>query len=434
MSRPDTGRLTAAALSGAGHPPTFAVTLRDVDLPEDASAVAAEAPTTRFAATWRGPRREPTRRVHGGPPAGVGVVSERTLRGVAARIDERIPRPESFSSGLRGPRTAARIGMWLGITFTLAFATGLYSHASQLATPPVALPTGPTRLYQVTQALHVAAGTASIPLLLVKLWSVFPRLFVRPPRRARELVLHLLERGSIALLVGAAIFQLVTGLANSAQWYPWSFGFVGAHYALAWVAIGALGVHVAVKLPVIRRAFLDPVDDAPTAARASTAAPAAAPSCTPPGCRQRSPSSRPRPRRCRGCGGWPSSPCAPGRGRRASRSTAAPSPPGSPTSSPTRPGASGSSGRRRPSSSRSTTCAPWPSTRPCCRSRASRDGAPVASGAACRVRDVVALAGGGPTDDVVLRSMQTRGALPGEPAAGQLRAARRQPPRADPRR
>lgn len=53
MSRPDTGRLTAAALSGAGHPPTFAVTLRDVDLPEDARAVAAEAPTTRFAATWR---------------------------------------------------------------------------------------------------------------------------------------------------------------------------------------------------------------------------------------------------------------------------------------------------------------------------------------------------------------------------------------------
>ncbi len=188
-------------------------------------------------------------------------MSQRSLGGLAARIDERIPRTESFTSGLRGPRTAARIGVWLGVTFTIAFATGLYSHASQLATPPVALPTGPTRLYQVTQALHVAAGTASIPLFLVKLWSVFPRLFLRPPRRPRELVLHLLERVSILLLMGAAIFQLVTGLANSAQWYPWSFGFVGAHYAIAWVAIGSLGVHIAVKLPVIRQAFVDPVDD-----------------------------------------------------------------------------------------------------------------------------------------------------------------------------
>ena len=96
----------------------------------------------------------------------------------------------------------------------------------------------------------------------MKLWSVFPRLFVRPPRTRRELVLHLLERVSIALLVGSAIFQLVTGLANAAQWYPWSFGFVGAHYALAWVAVGSLVVHVAVKLPVVRRALGEPVTDA----------------------------------------------------------------------------------------------------------------------------------------------------------------------------
>ena len=53
MSRPDTGRLTAAALAAAGHPPTTTVALRDVDLPEDAEAVAASAPGTRFAATWR---------------------------------------------------------------------------------------------------------------------------------------------------------------------------------------------------------------------------------------------------------------------------------------------------------------------------------------------------------------------------------------------
>lgn len=189
-------------------------------------------------------------------------MSERPLTGMAARIDARLPRPEAFTSELRGPRTAARVGVWLAVLFTITFVTGLYSHASQLAVPTLALPPSPSRLYQVTQGLHVAAGTAAVPLLLVKLWSVFPRLFVRPPRTGRALVLHLVERLSIALLVGAAIFQLVTGLANSAQWYPWSFGFKGAHYALAWVAVGSLVVHVAVKLPVIRRALGEPVTDA----------------------------------------------------------------------------------------------------------------------------------------------------------------------------
>ncbi len=53
MSRPDTGRLTAAALAAHGHPAAAAVALRDVDLPADAEAVAHEAPFTRFAATWQ---------------------------------------------------------------------------------------------------------------------------------------------------------------------------------------------------------------------------------------------------------------------------------------------------------------------------------------------------------------------------------------------
>ena len=84
------------------------------------------------------------------------------------------------------------------------------------------------------------AGTAAVPLLLVKLWTVYPKLFARPPRETRELVVHGLERVSIAVLVAAAIFQLATGLANAAQWYPWQFNFRPTHYALAWIAIGAL--------------------------------------------------------------------------------------------------------------------------------------------------------------------------------------------------
>ena len=53
MSRPDTGRLTAAALEADGHPATATVVLRDVDLPDDAEAVAHLAPHTRFAEAWR---------------------------------------------------------------------------------------------------------------------------------------------------------------------------------------------------------------------------------------------------------------------------------------------------------------------------------------------------------------------------------------------
>jgi len=171
-----------------------------------------------------------------------------------------IPRETDFTSRLRSPAVAARVGLWLGICFGVAFATGLVSHAAQVPDPWLPFPTRPSWGYRVTQGLHVISGTAAVPLLLVKLWTVFPKLFARPPRRVGELVVHGLERASIGVLVGAAIFQLATGLANSAQWYPWSFPFVATHYAVAWLAIGALVVHIGVKLPVIRRALGADVD------------------------------------------------------------------------------------------------------------------------------------------------------------------------------
>ena len=61
MSRSDTGRLTEAALVAAGYPPASTVVMRDVDVREDAAAVAELAPWTRFATLWRalaGPDRE----------------------------------------------------------------------------------------------------------------------------------------------------------------------------------------------------------------------------------------------------------------------------------------------------------------------------------------------------------------------------------------
>ncbi|RYB93793.1 molybdopterin-binding protein [Nocardioides oleivorans] len=164
------------------------------------------------------------------------------------------PTPEQFTSRLRSPAVAARVGVWLGVSFGICFVTGLVSHYAQLPTPPIPFPTSPSWGYRVTQGLHVTSGVAAIPLLLVKLWSVLPKFFERLPLRDhRRLLLAVLERGSIGVLVAAAIFQLATGLLNAAQWYPWTtFSFRTTHFAIAWVAIGALVVHVAVKLPIIR--------------------------------------------------------------------------------------------------------------------------------------------------------------------------------------
>ena len=179
---------------------------------------------------------------------------------LSGRVPE-LPDEGDFTSRLRSPAVTARIGLWLGVCFATAFVTGLVSHWAQVPTPWLPFPTSPSWGYRVTQGLHVVSGTAAVPLLLVKLWTVYPKLLARPPRRSRELLVHGAERVSIAVLVAAAIFQLSTGLANAAQWYPWHFDFRPTHYALAWVAVGALVVHVAVKLPVIRGALATPLDD-----------------------------------------------------------------------------------------------------------------------------------------------------------------------------
>ena len=192
-----------------------------------------------------------------------------TVDGVPTKPLLRPPAPEDFRSRLRSPAVTARVGLWLGICFGIAFVTGLISHYAQNADHPVLFPAWPAWGYRVTQGLHVVTGTAAVPLLLVKLWSVYPLLFRRPERGLRQLVLDALERGSIAVLVASALFQLATGLLNSAQWYPWAFSFRSSHYAIAWVAVGSLLVHIAVKLPIIRRALTSDVestvDDRPTA-------------------------------------------------------------------------------------------------------------------------------------------------------------------------
>jgi DMSO/TMAO reductase YedYZ molybdopterin-dependent catalytic subunit len=172
-------------------------------------------------------------------------------RGTRLRIVERlaVPRPE-FSGRLHDARTATAVGRWLGGAMAVCFLTGLVSH--YLQHPPGwlfgRLPTRPVWGYRLTQGLHVAAGLAAIPLLLAKLWAVYPRLFTWPPVRSAA---HALERLSVAVLVAGAVFELFSGLLNIVQWYPWPFSFVPAHYAVAYVLAGALLLHLAVQAPVI---------------------------------------------------------------------------------------------------------------------------------------------------------------------------------------
>ncbi|GAA1532112.1 molybdopterin-dependent oxidoreductase [Kribbella lupini] len=162
------------------------------------------------------------------------------------------PQP-AFRSALHHPRVATVIGRWLAVAVVVCFLTGLFSHFQQATPDWLHIPARPASLYRVTQGLHVLSGTVAIPLLLAKLWTVYPKLFEKPPwPPSRAALATLLERLSILVLVSALALELFIGFLNTLQWYPWPFPFKETHYALAWIIIGALLVHLAVKLPLIR--------------------------------------------------------------------------------------------------------------------------------------------------------------------------------------
>jgi DMSO/TMAO reductase YedYZ molybdopterin-dependent catalytic subunit len=158
------------------------------------------------------------------------------------------PRPQSE---LHEVRSAAWLGLGLGITFGTCFLTGLWSHLAQDPPAWFTYPSRPAGLYRVTQGVHVASGMAAIPLLLAKLWVVHPHFFEWPPARS---VLHAVERLALVPLVGGGLFQLLSGTFNVARWYPWSFFFPRAHFWVAWITIGALAIHVGAKAAATRDA------------------------------------------------------------------------------------------------------------------------------------------------------------------------------------
>jgi hypothetical protein len=153
-----------------------------------------------------------------------------------------------FSSTLRSTALTARLGRALGIAIGICFVTGMLSLYQYQPWSWLPEPATPVWGYRITQGLHVATGTATIPLLLVKLWSVYPNFFRWPPFRSMK---HALERASVAVLVSATLVQVFTGFFNVLNWYPFHWDFVPIHHYLAYVIVGSILLHIAVKLPDI---------------------------------------------------------------------------------------------------------------------------------------------------------------------------------------
>lgn len=156
----------------------------------------------------------------------------------------------ALSSPSRHPRMAVVLGRLLGGAFLICFFTGLYSHFVQDPEKWMVFPTFIPDLYAVTQGMHIAAGIACFPLILGKLYTIYPRLFVYPPVTG---FLNLLERASVALFLAASLVEIVIGMINTADWYPFPFPFRQTHFALSFVIVGSLAIHIGVKLPLIAK-------------------------------------------------------------------------------------------------------------------------------------------------------------------------------------
>jgi hypothetical protein len=159
---------------------------------------------------------------------------------------------DAFTSPIHSERVGAVLGIALGVTFSVCFITGLLSDFAQNAPFWSWWPARPAGLFRVTQGIHVTTGIASIPLLLAKLWAVYPRFWKWPPL---DSALQAFERLSLVPLVAGSLFLLFSGVANISLWYPWAFFFPTAHYWAAWVTMGAIVVHVGAKATIARRAI-----------------------------------------------------------------------------------------------------------------------------------------------------------------------------------
>ncbi len=171
---------------------------------------------------------------------------------LSARAADEVGRiRQRFHSPLHSEWLAAVMGIGLGISFTICFLTGLIDYLAQHPPSWFHLPVHPINLFRITEGVHVLTGIMTIPLLLAKLWVVYPNFFAFPPVRN---IAHALERLSLVPLVGGALFELATGVANIAYWYsPMPFQFTVAHFYVAWITIGGLIVHIGAKVTLTRQ-------------------------------------------------------------------------------------------------------------------------------------------------------------------------------------
>jgi DMSO/TMAO reductase YedYZ molybdopterin-dependent catalytic subunit len=174
--------------------------------------------------------------------------------------------PRTWRSPLRGPWLTSVFGSVLLVGLPIIIITGLLSYSAYgpqfgqaiptdvgyLRLPWFDWPTRPSWLYRLSQGLHVGLGLVLIPVVLAKLWSVVPKLFGWPPARS---IAQVLERVSLLAVVGGILFEIVTGVLNIQYDYIFGFSFYTAHYWGAWVFIAGFVVHVALKLPIMRRSL-----------------------------------------------------------------------------------------------------------------------------------------------------------------------------------
>src|SRR3954470_15822748 len=174
--------------------------------------------------------------------------------------------PSFWRSPLRGPWLTSVLGVVLLGGITVLFVTGLLSYAAYNPdlspvndkTPDKGVlgfylfswPTDPHWLYRLNQGVHVTLGITLIPVLLAKLWSVVPKLFTLPPARS---LAHALERISLLLLVGGALFEFTTGVLNVQLDYLFPGSFYPLHFYGAWVFFAAFVTHAVLRVPAAIR-------------------------------------------------------------------------------------------------------------------------------------------------------------------------------------
>jgi DMSO/TMAO reductase YedYZ molybdopterin-dependent catalytic subunit len=190
------------------------------------------------------------------------------FRRAVALLGERVPpgpfRPPFWRSPVRGPWLTAVFGSVLLVGVSIVFLTGLLSWTAYnpglagnnptpgtgwVAAHVFGWPARPLWLFRLNEGAHVTLGLVLIPVLLGKLWSVLPKLFTWPPVSSPA---QALERLSLLLLVGGALFEFVTGVLNVQYWYVFPGSFYALHFWGAWVFMSAFVLHVCLKFGRMR--------------------------------------------------------------------------------------------------------------------------------------------------------------------------------------